>query len=145
MKKKVLCLMGIIVLLAYIAYFIPLSLSDIFNNNPNIDITLNTFEIENGQPNINTVTYDDITEEQKTAVFALLEKYTYHRTLFGTLFSGSSISDPGEHILTIYKYENDSCTDHIKFASSGTIIVNSKSYHMNDAEQFIQQVIEIVK
>lgn len=146
MKKKTIYIIGVVIvlLICIIAYFIPLSLLDTIRENNRIDIILNEFEIEDGEPNIESVVYNDITAEQKDAILALLEKYNYRRTL-GTLFSNGSITDLDDKTLTIFVYDDNSSVAAIVVASSGKIAVNDKSYGMEDAEQLIKQIIEIVE
>ena len=100
-------------------------------------------DTHNGEAYIDSVDYQDITTEQKSAILILLEKYTYKRTL-GTLFSDGSISELGDKTLYIYVYDDVSLVGSIFVSSSGRIAVNEKNYHMENAEQFIEQIIEIM-
>lgn len=102
-----------------------------------------TLGVRNGEAYIDSVDYQDITTEQKSAILILLEKYTYKRTL-GTLFSDGSISELGDKTLYIYVYDDVSLVGSIFVSSSGRIAVNEKNYHMENAEQFIEQIIEIM-
>lgn len=146
MKKKTIYLIGVVIvlLICISAYFNPISLLDTIRENNRIDMILNEFEIEDGEPNIESVVYNDITAEQKDAILALLEKYNYRRTL-GTLFSNGSITDLNDKTLTIFVYDGNSSVAAIVVASSGKIAVNDKSYGMEDAEQLIKQIIDIVE
>ena len=147
MKKKTMCIIGVVIvlLICIIAYFKPLSLLDTIGENNRIDIVLKEIEYEDGKSNIESILYNDISEEQKNAILALLEKYDYRRT-FGTLFSDGSLTDIGKKTLTICVYDDNlSDTAIIIVASSGKIAINDKSYGMEDAEQFIEQIIEIVE
>lgn len=146
MKKKTICLIGvaIVLLICIIAYFSPLSLLDTIKENNRIDIILNEFEIEDGEPNIKSVVYNDITAQQKEAILALLENYNYKRT-FGTLFSNGAITDLDDKTLTIFTYDNNSSVAVIVVASSKKIAVNDKNYGMEDAEQLIIQIVEILE
>ena len=147
MKKKTMCIIGVVIvlLICIIAYFKPLSLLDTIGEDHQIGIVLDEIEYENGKSNMETILYDDISEEQKNAILALLEKYDYRRT-FGTLFSDGSLTDLGKKTLTICVYDaNSSDAAIIMVTSSGKIAINDKSYSMEDAEQFIEQIIEIVE
>ena len=146
MKKKVLYLIGAVVLLliCIFAYFKPLSLSDAVSENHRIHMILNEFKIEDGEPNIDSVVYQDITAEQKSTILTLLDEYTYRRTV-GTLFSNGTISGLGDKSLTIYVYGDKSSVTSIVMASSGRIAINDKSYSMKNAEQLIKQLIETVE
>ena len=145
MKKKAIYLVVIVIvlLICIIAFFKPLSLSDIARENNQIKMVLSELGVRNGEAYIDSVDYQDITTEQKSAIFILLEKYTYKRTL-GTLFSDGSISELGDKTLSIYVYDDLSLVGSIFVSSSGRIAVNEKNYRMKNAEQFIEQIIEIM-
>ena len=100
--------------------------------------------VENGEAYIDSVNYQDITIDQKNAILSLLDKYTYRRTV-GTLFSNGSTSDLGNKTLSIYVYDDDDLLINSVFAtSSGKVVINEKTYNMEDAERFIEQMIEIM-
>ena len=145
MKKKAIYLVVIVIvlLICIIAFFKPLSLSDIARENNQTKMVLSELGVRNGEAYIDSVDYQDITTEQKSAILILLEKYTYKRTL-GTLFSDGSISELGDKTLYIYVYDDVSLVGSIFVSSSGRIAVNEKNYHMENAEQFIEQIIEIM-
>ena len=146
MKKKAIYLIGIaiVLLICIIAYFKPLSLSNTVSENSKISMILNEYVIRNGAPDIDVVEYKDITAEQKSAILTLLEKYTYRRT-FGTLFSSGTISGIGNKMLSIYVFGDHTSGGGIFVTSSGKIVVNAKNYRMENAEQFIEQIIEIME
>lgn len=146
MKKKATYLIGIaiVLLICIIAYFNPLSLSNTVGENSKISMILNEYVIRNGEPDIDVVAYKDITAEQKNAILTLLEKYTYRRT-FGTLFSSGTMSGIGNKMLSIYVFGNNTSGGGIFVTSSGKIVVNAKNYRMENAEQFIEQIIEIME
>ena len=146
MKKKVLYIAGVVIILliCIFAYFKPLSLEDTIKENKRIDIIVNEFEIEDGEPNIESIVYDDLTTEQNSAILALLGEYKYKRTL-DTLFSNGSITNLDDKTLTIFVYDDNSSVAAIVVASSGKIAVNDKSYGMEDAAELIKQIIEIVE
>ena len=65
MKKKTIYLVVIvIVLLIFIAFFKPLSLSDIARENNQIKMVLNELGVRNGEAYIDSVDYQVITAEQ---------------------------------------------------------------------------------
>lgn len=134
----------VLLLICIFAYFKPLSLSDAVSENNRIHMILNEFKIEDGEPNIDSVVYQDITTEQKSTILTLLDEYTYRRTV-GTLFSNGTISGLGDKSLTIYVYGDKSSVASIVMASSGRIAINDKSYSMKNAEQLIKQLIETVE
>ena len=145
MKKKVICLVALLILLliCIITYVRPLSLLDTIRENNRIDIILNEFEIKDGEPNIESFVYNDITTKQKDAILDLLKEYNYRKTI-GTLFSNGSITDLDDKTLTIFVYDDNSSVAAIIVSSAGKIAVNDKSYTMEDAKQLIEQIIEIV-
>ena len=146
MKRKTIYLRGIVIVLlvCIIVYFKPLSLSDTASENNQIRMVLNEFEIRNGEPYIDSYEYQVITTEQKSAILTLLEKSTYRRT-FGTLFSNGSISGLGDKMLAIYVPDDISAIESIIVSSSGKILVNDKSYSMENAEQLIEKIIEVME
>ena len=99
--------------------------------------------VKNGEAYIDSVDYQDITIEQKSTILALLDKYTYRRTI-GTLFSNGSTSDLGDKTLSVYVYDDVSLINSVFATSSGKIVINEKVYNMENAEQFIEQIIEIM-
>lgn len=145
MKKKTIYLIVIVIvlLIGMIAFFKPLSFSNIARENNQINMVLSELGVRNGEAYIDSVDYQAITTEQKSAILTLLEKYTYRRT-FGTLFSDGSISGLGDQTLSIYVYDDVSLVGSIFVTSSGRLAVNEKSYRMENAERFIEQIIEIM-
>lgn len=145
MKKKILCLVVIVIafLICCIVYFKPLSLSDIAEDNNQIKMVYSELGVKNGKAYIDSVDYQDITLEQKSTILALLDKYAYRRTV-GTLFSNGSTSDLGDKTISVYVYDDVSLINSVFAASSGKIVINEKVYNMENAEQFIEQIIEIM-
>lgn len=145
MKKKGLYIAGAAVLLGcMIAYFSPLFLSNAIGENTRIDLILNEFEIRDGEPNIASTVYDEVTAEQKAAILTLLENCTYRKTS-GALFSDGSITDPDDRTLTVFIYDDRSSVASIVMASSGKIAVNDKSYHFENAGELIGQIIALME
>ena len=145
MKKKIIYFVGITVLvICVIAYFKPLSFSDFADNDNQIKMLLQDFTIKNGEANIESDEYQDITETQKNDILNVLEQFTYRRN-FKTLFSDGSMSGLGDKMLTIHVYENDLYVDSVMVSSSGKILINDKTYSMKNAEEFIEQIISIVQ
>ena len=107
MKKKAIYLVviAIVLFICIITFFKPLSLSEIARENNQIKMVLSELGVRNGEAYIDSVDYQDITTEQKSAILILLEKYTYKRTL-GTLFSDGSMSELGDKTLSIYVYDD---------------------------------------
>lgn len=144
MKKKTITALAVVLvlLLGSIACFRPLAFSGMAGENQQINVVLSEVGVRNGEAYIDSRDYSDITTEQKTAVWTVLEKYTYRRTP-GTPFSDGSLSDIGEKMLSIYVYEDDTLTDSIIIMSAGKIAINGKNYRMTNAGQCIDQLTEI--
>lgn len=145
MKKKIIYFVGIAVLvICVIAYFKPLSFSEMVDNDNQIKMTMQDFSIKNGEANIESDEYTNLTAEQKDGILKVLAQFRYRRT-FKTLFSDGSMSDLGDKMLSIYIYENGLTFNAVVVSSSGKIAVNNKVYSMKDAENFIEQIIDIVE
>ena len=145
MKKKMLCPIVIVIafLICCIVYFKPLSLSDVAEADNQMKMIYSQIGVENGEAYIDSVNYQDMTIDQKNAILSLLDKYTYRRTV-GTLFSNGSTSDLGNKTLSIYVYDDDLLINSVFATSSGKVVINEKTYNMEDAERFIEQMIEIM-
>ena len=135
---------ALVVLICVIAYFYPMSLSDTVRTNKRIDMILNQYEIKEGNPNIESVIYNDISEKQKEAIIALLEDFDYSRT-GSTLFSNGTLTDLADQTLTIFVYDDHSSVAAIVVASSGKMAINDRSYSCKNADQLIDQIIEILQ
>ena len=74
MKKKTIYFVVIVIvlLICIIAFFKPLSLSNIARENNQIKMVLNEFGVRNGEAYIDSTDYQAITAEQKSAILALL-------------------------------------------------------------------------
>ena len=145
MKKKISFMAVIIILfISLVTYFKTLSLSKIATKDNQLKMVFCEYSVKNGNPFIDSISYQTITSEQKDAVLTVLKDYPYRRTL-GTLFSDGSISDFGSKLLYIYVYDGASQVDCIAASSAGTITLHGKNYHMENAEQFIEQILEIIE
>jgi len=145
MKKKIMYFIGIAVLVVcVIAYFKPQSFSDFADKDNQIKMILQDFTIKNGEPNIESSEYQDITEAQKDDILNVLQQFTYRRNI-KTLFSDGSMSDLGDKMLTIYVYENDSHVGSVMVSSAGKVAAKNKVYSMKNAEDFIEQIVGIVE
>ncbi len=146
MKRKTGIFIGIVVvfLICMIVYFRPMPLPGAASEDAQISMTLTVYEIRNGEPQLDSVEYKDLTAEQKSAVFALLEEFRYRRT-FGTLFSDGDMTGVGNKTLSIFVVDGDSPVDRIFVGSSGKIAVNDKNYSIKNAQQLIAKIIEIME
>lgn len=80
-----------VIIVAFIAgvllYLRPMELSDLVNEDQQISITWNEIGIRNGEPYIDSESYNDVTEEQKLNMIELFQQYTYKRSLATPFYS----------------------------------------------------------
>ena len=143
MNKKIIYLISVItfLLILTISYFIPLSLSGLVNNSNQVSMVWNDIGVRNGMTYMDCVEYQSLTTEQNKAILSLLDEYTYKRT-FRTLLPDDSM--PDYYALNIYLSNETSMNNYIFVSSSGEILIHGKTYHMKNAKQFIEQVLEVV-
>ena len=143
-KKKLLYVIGIaiVLLIITIVYFKPLPLSGLASDSNQVAMVWNEIGVKDGTAYMDCVEYQSLTSDQNRAILSLLDKYTYQRTL-GTIFSDGSM--PGYYVLNIYLSNEISMNNYIFVSSSGEILVHGETYHIKNAEQFIEQILEIVK
>lgn len=146
MKKKKICVTVIFVciLISLIAYFMPVQLSECLGGSGQINIQVNRFDIKDGEPFIDQKTYSDITEEQKNSILKLCSQYSYRRTI-GTLFSDGSISGVGDTVIYIFLNGEDGRDKQIVISSTDKIAIENRTFKMKHAEQFINELIEILE
>ena len=143
MNKKIIYLISVItfLLILTISYFIPLSLSGLVNNSNHVSMVWNDIGVRNGMTYMDCTEYQSLTTEQNKAILALLDEYTYRRTV-RTLLPDDSM--PDYYALNIYLSNETSMNNYIFVSSSGEILIHGKTYHMKNAKQFIEQVLEVV-
>lgn len=146
MKKKIICFAAVstILFVSFILYFKPEPLSDSFGKSSQITITTNEIGVRDGEPFIDSITHPDITEEQKNNLLALCHQYSYRRT-FNTLFSDGSVSGLGNRLVYIFINDDDATFHIITISSTGKIAIDNKTYQMDDAKQFIEQITAILE
>ena len=86
--------------------------------------------------------YNDMTEEQKGRMVALLENYPYRRS-FHTIFYDGSISGLGDKMLSIFVYQDTELIHSIAVSSEGQVAIDDRTYEMKHAELFIEQIESI--
>lgn len=146
MKKlhyKILVTVIVIVILAgmFFLYLRPLEMSDLLNKDQTILITLTELYVQNGEVNMETESYNDLTEEQRENIFDLFDQYTYRRSFF-TLISDGALSDLGDDLINIYLYENDHLAQSIVISSTDRMSVNDKVYVLKNSSGLIEQMKE---
>ena len=141
MRKKTVC--GIVICIALLLcdalYFRPLSLSRSINESSSFIIQINNFGVRDGEPYIDSDSYDDIAEAQKEKIISLLKESSYQRTL-KTYISDGSIEQVGNRVVSLYIYDNDTLSESIYVSDSGQLSVNDRVYKMKDAEQFNERL-----
>lgn len=146
MKKKWLWIGGVAVLLLVCAllYFRPMPLSHRVTQAGQLSIQISNVGVQNGDPYLDTAHYNNLTETQQDTILALLDQYAYCRTV-GTLFSDGSLSGLGDRMLYLCVFENDAVANELAISSVGKIAMDGKTYKMDRAEQFIDQVEELLQ
>ncbi len=144
MKKKILALTLIIALIGIICYFKPIATSGLLNENQTIQIAYSNIGVKEGEPYINSETFNEITDEQKSSIIEQLENYTYRRK-WNTLFTSGAFSDLGEHLMHIYIYEGDKHIDSYAFNASNECVIDGKNYVMEKSKDFVESVLDIVR
>ncbi len=146
MSKKTLCGIAvcIVLLLCLILYFRPLPLSDNVSDRSSFIVQITHFDVQDGEPRLNSNCYDDITREQKRKILDLTQKYSYQRTP-STIFSDGTIRSVGNMTVLIYVSSGESTGNSIYVSDSGQIFIDSKLYKMKNASQFNQQLEDILK
>lgn len=144
MKKTVFWSLAAVLLLAgVLLYFVPMQLTRNVTEDMDIRMVLNVFSIEKGEPCIEAVEYQDMTAEQKHAVWTALGEYRYRRTP-DTLFSNGTIEDLGERMLSIHGFDEAKAVT-IVLTDSGRIAINDRSYRMSGAEELIGRILAVVE
>lgn len=133
-----------LLLLVLVIYFKPVNLADLGEVNSEIRITQQHVYVENGEPYIDSESYNDLSEEQTRSILDSLRRYKYRRTL-GTLFSDGSLSDLGEKMICIYIYKEKELVYTVMITDTGNISVNSKIYVMQNSSELIQEIYKIMK
>lgn len=145
MNKKAVCGIAICValLLCGALYFRPLSLSDNIRESTSFTVQINDFGVRNGEPYIDSTSYDTLTDEQKDKIIELLSAFSYHRTL-KTYISDGSMEQVGDRVVYLYIYDGATLSESIYVSDSGQISVNDRLYQMKNAEQFNEQLEAIL-
>ncbi len=141
MRKKIMwATVGIAVLLiCCAAYFHPMSLSGFIGADDRIELSISTLNTQNGEANIDTTDYNDITSEQQKSIANLFGNYTYMRSL-RTLLPNSSLSDIGGQTAVLYVYRDDSLLHSIQITENGQLLLDNRIYKIKNAEQLLNQL-----
>lgn len=143
MKKSLIwCLLAIVLVAGVLVYFAPMKLTKVVTEEKDMRMILNVFRIENGEPEIEVVEYQEITVEQKREVLAVLEEYSYRRTP-ETVVSDGTMEDMGEKMLTVHVM-GENTAESVVLTSSGKISVNGRVYWMKGAGEMMEEILGIV-
>ena len=66
--------------LILVIYFQPMHLADLADPTSELSITRQHIYVENGEPEIDTESYNDLSEDQTQRIIDSLQQYTYRRT-----------------------------------------------------------------
>ncbi len=145
MSKKIVCGIGIVIvlLLCGAVYFRPLSFPKSVTEDRSFIAQVNDFGVRDGEPYIDSDSYDDITEAQKEKIIGLLKEYSYQRTL-KTYVSDGSLEKVGSRVVFLYIYDHDTLSESIYVSDTGQISVNDRLYQMKDSEQFNDRLESIL-
>lgn len=144
-KKAVYCLaVCVVFLLCCAVYFRPLPLSGSLPENTTLVVQTNEFGVQNGEPYIDSRSYDPIPEEQKEKILRLLRESSCARTL-KTVFSDGTIDNIGNRAAAIYVYDHKVLVCSIYVSDSGQVSINHRTYRMKNAKQFLEQLKRILE
>lgn len=144
MRKKSMIIFVMIILLAVglSSYFRPLPLSDLLDEDDTIIVCQETVEIKNGTPDIDFQKNEDITEQQKNAISELFAEHTYRRKM-NTAFSDGSVSNNDDYMY-VFIYDGTRLKNTVVLTEDGEISINRKNYKLKEADDFIDQIREIL-
>lgn len=143
-KKSVYKVLIVSVIIAgVLLYLRPIELSDLVNEDQQISITWNEIGIRNGEPYIDSESYNDVTEEQKLNMIELFQEYTYKRSL-ATPFSDGSLSELGEELIYVFVYEDSELVSSVCISDVDAMSVNDRTYVVRNASGLIQDILNII-
>lgn len=142
-KAFVTGLIIVVVLAALLIYLRPMKMSDLINGDQNLLITRSEIGVRDGEPYIDTESYNDLTEEQRQGIVSLFQQYTYRRTP-GTLFSDGSISGSIDNYINIFVYEDIELVRTIIISDTGGMSVDSRAYVVQEPSKLIQDILDVI-
>lgn len=144
MKKRWIVLGIVILLLAGAAvYFWPRPLSGGLEPAEHLSVTITHMGVNNGEAYMEPEQYDDIPEEKQAEIAALLDEYSYMRTLT-TAFSDGSMEGLGDRVLVLHWYNDSGSTASLTVSAEGQVAMDGRTYRMWDAPEFLDRVTEIL-
>ncbi len=143
-KKTMWAAIGMAVLLICCAvYFHPMSLSDCIGADDKIALSISALSVSNGEANIDTADYNDITSEQQKNIKSLLKNCSYTRSL-RTMLPQTSLSDIGGKTAVLYIYRDDSLLHSIQITENRQLLLDNRIYKIKNADQLIDQLTGIL-
>ena len=143
--KAVVIVIIILFLAAVFVYFRPLRMSDLVNDEQEIVLTQISMGVQNGEPYMDSESYNDLTKEQEQSIINLFQQYTYRRTLSTFLVSDGSLSETGEQLVDIFMDEDSELVCSVIISNTGSISVNDRPYVLEDPSRFIEELLQIVE
>lgn len=143
--KAVVIVIIILFLAAVFVYFRPLRMSDLVNDEQEIVLTQISMGVQNGEPYMDSESYNDLTKEQEQSIINLFQQYTYRRTLSTFLVSDGSLSETGDQLVDIFMYEDSELVCSVIISNTGSISVNDRPYVLEDPLRFIEELLQIVE
>ena len=142
--KAVVIVIIILFLAAVFVYFRPLRMSDLVNDEQEILLTQISMGVQNGEPYMDSESYNDLTKEQEQSIINLFQQYTYRRTP-GTLFSDGSISGAINNYINIFVYEDSELVRTIIISDTGGMSLDSRVYAAQEPSALIQDIISVIE
>lgn len=144
MKKRWIAVGIVLILLAGAAvYFWPRPLMGQLEPGEHLSVTITHMGINNGKPYMEPEQYDDITEAKQAEIAALLDEYSYRRTLT-TAFSDGSLEGVGDRVLVLHWYNDTGSTSSLSVSAAGQVALGNRTYRMGDAPEFLDRITEIL-
>lgn len=143
--KAVVIVIIILFLAAVFVYFRPLRMSDLVNDEQEIVLTQISMGVQNGEPYMDSESYNDLTKEQEQSIINLFQQYTYRRTLSTFLISDGALSETGDQLIDIFMYEGSEFVCSVIVSNTGSISVNDRPYVLENPSRFIEELLQIVE
>lgn len=143
-RKKLYFITILIFMAVCILYFRPMRLSLLLEEGKEIQIVENEFGIENGEPYIDTKTYDNLTDRQQQDIITLLQKCKYRRNL-RTIVSDGTMWDMGDVVVRICLWGEGKATSFVSISDSGLLSDGKRTYVIANASEFIRELLQAVR
>lgn len=98
-----------------------------------------------GEPYMDSESYNDLTKEQEQSIINLFQQYTYRRTLSTFLVSDGFLSETGDQLVDIFMYEDSELVCSVIISNTGSVSVNDRPYVLENPSRFIEELLQIVE